>query len=137
MTHTLSLLTALLLMPLVGNLPLHAETTPAPLPAPQDLRCEGQREPLGISAKPPCLSWKLADGRRGAVQTGYQVLAASRPDLLTEGKEDLWNSGQVKTAQSHLVPFGKPVVSGQRIHWKVRYWDQGGQPSPWSEPSFF
>ena len=137
MTHTLSLLTALLLAPLAGNLPLHAETTPAPLPAPQDLRCEGQREPLGVAAVPPCLSWKLGDSRRGAVQTAYQLLAASRPDLLVEGKEDLWNSGQVKTAQSHLVPFGKQVTSGQRVHWKVRYWDQGGQPSPWSEPSFF
>ena len=62
MKRSLTLLTALLLVPLAGNLPLHAETTPASLPAPQDLRCEGQREPLGVAAVPPCLSWKLGDG---------------------------------------------------------------------------
>lgn len=136
---TTRMLFAALLMPLVGNLPLHAETIPAPLPAPWDLRCEGQREPLGISAEPPCLSWKLADDRRGAAQTCYQILAASRPDLLVEGKEDLWNSGRVESAQNHLVPFGKPLASGQRVHWKVRYWDKNGRPdpSPWSEPASF
>ncbi len=90
-----------------------------------------------MAATPPCLSWKLADPRRGAAQKAYQVLAASRPELLVEGREDLWNSGQVKTAQNHLVPFGKPVTSGQRVHWKVRYWDQDGRPSAWSAPTSF
>ena len=39
----------------VSQSSLHAEMAPSALPAPQDLRCEGEREPLGISAIPPCL----------------------------------------------------------------------------------
>ena len=57
--------------------------------------------------------------------------------MLDPGKADVWDSGRVEAAQSHLVPFGKPVGSGRRIHWKVRYWDQDGRPSPWSEPASF
>ena len=26
---------------------------------------------------------------------------------------------------------GKPLHSGQRVHWKVRIWDQAGAPSAW------
>ena len=94
MKHALLLFTALLFAP-----DSHAQASPE-FTAPQDLRCEGQKEPLGISAIPPCLSWKLADGGRGAAQSAYQILAASRPDLLSEGKEDLWNSGKVASAAS-------------------------------------
>ena len=131
MKHALLLFTALLFAP-----DSHAQASPE-FTAPQDLRCEGQKEPLGISAIPPCLSWKLADGRRGAAQSAYQILAASRPGLLSEGKEDLWNSGKVASAQNHLVPFGKLVTSGQRVHWTVRSWDKDGKPSTWSEPTWF
>ena len=129
-----SVLTALLLPPLVA---LHASESPYALPAPGDLRCEGQTNPLGIDAMPPALSWKLGDTRRGAAQSAFQILAASRPEFLEEGKADVWNSGKVESAQSHLVPFDKSIQSAQRVHWKVRYWDLAGNSSPWSAPAWF
>ena len=107
------------------------------LVAPQDLRCEGQSNPLGICAVPPRLSWKIDDSRRGAAQTAYRILAASRLDLLADGKADIWDSGKVESDQSHGVPLGSEVSSGQQVHWLVMYWDQKGEPSPWSKPAVF
>lgn len=132
MKHALSLFTALLLLSPLASVAKNQDA----LPGPMDLRCNGQKDPLGIDAAPQ-LSWKLGDARRGAAQTAYQVLASSKPSLLEEGKGDVWDSGRIESAQSHLVSFGTPLRSGQRIHWKVRYWDQAGEPSPWSAPAWF
>lgn len=56
---------------------------------PSDLRCEHLINPLGIDPAKPRLSWELqaADAKvMGLKQTAYQVLAATSPQLLAEGK---------------------------------------------------
>ena len=99
-----------------------------------DLRCEGQVNPLGIDREEPLLGWKMLDSRRGAAQSAYQVLVASSEELLTEGMADLWDSGEMKSDQSVFVKYqGKPLKSGQTCFWKVKIWDQEGNPSEWSE----
>jgi alpha-L-rhamnosidase len=99
-----------------------------------DLRCEGQEYPLGIDREQPLLQWKMQDPEREAAQTAYQVLVASSPDLMTEGQADLWNSGKINSDESvHVKYQGKPLTSAQTCYWKVRIWNQEGEPSPWSE----
>ncbi|RPJ35597.1 MAG: hypothetical protein EHM17_02095 [Verrucomicrobiaceae bacterium] len=68
---------------------------------PVDLRCEYLSEPLGVDAAVPRLSWKLADADavRGQKQTAWQIRAASRLELLEEGRADLWGSGVVQSPQ--------------------------------------
>ncbi len=51
----------------------------------RELRCEYLRDPLGIDAAAPRLSWVLESDQRGQRQTAYQVLVASSPDLLAQG----------------------------------------------------
>jgi alpha-L-rhamnosidase len=104
--------------------------------APARLRCESLSDPLGIDAVPPRLSWAVESPRRGDRQTAYRILAASSPDLLAAGTGDLWDTGEVKSDETLHLPYaGKPLASGQAVHWKVRVWDRDGRPSAWSAPA--
>lgn len=99
-----------------------------------DLECEGQENPLGIDRLQPSLQWKIQDTRRGAAQTAWQIMVATSPGLLSGDQADLWDSGKVTSSQSvHIRYQGTPPASGQQLFWKVRVWDQEGQPSAWSE----
>ena len=94
--------------------------------APTALRCEYKTDPLGIDTPAPRLSWVLESPERNAVQSAYQIVT------------DLWDSGKVQSAQSVHVPYAGPeLTSGQRVSWKVRVWDEQGQPSQWSEPAIW
>lgn len=103
----------------------------------QSLTVEHVRNPIQLSTPRPRLSWKIqskGSDARGVVQRSYQVLVASRPDLLTEDQADLWNSGVVSSSQSVLVPYaGEELFSRQACFWKVRVTDNHGRQSPWSD----
>jgi len=102
------------------------------------LSCEHLVDPVGIDVKLPRLSWVLSSGQRDQLQTAYQVLVASSPDLLNVKKADLWNSGKVESEQSVLVEYGgKSLASRERCWWKVRVWDKNGKSSDWSEAGYF
>ncbi|MFO7975026.1 MAG: family 78 glycoside hydrolase catalytic domain, partial [Candidatus Hydrogenedentota bacterium] len=100
------------------------------------LRCEYLKNPLGIDANPPRLSWIVESGHRGAKQTAYRILVASTSQNLANNKGDLWDSGKVSSSDSVLVPYaGKTLSSRQRCYWKVKVWDQTGNESAWSQPA--
>jgi hypothetical protein len=102
------------------------------------LRCEYQKDPLGIDAACPGLSWIMNSNRRGDFQSAYQVLVASTPEKLSRGQGDLWDSGRVESSDSIHVPYsGIPLESRARCYWKVRVWDTARQASPWSTVSFW
>lgn len=104
-----------------------------------DLRCEYLVNPLGIDARAPRLSWKLAAIRpesRGLSQSAYQILVAPSETALREDKGALWDSGKVASSQSlHVAYGGKPLASHDVCWWKVRVWDQDGNVSAWSAPA--
>jgi alpha-L-rhamnosidase len=102
--------------------------------APRQLLCESMGNPLGIDIAHPLLSWRLQDTRRGARQTAYQIRVASSAEALAQG--DVWDSGQVNSAQSVNVAYaGSALESRRRYYWQVRVWDQQGQASAYSEAS--
>jgi alpha-L-rhamnosidase len=99
-------------------------------------RCEYLNDPQGIDVLKPRLSWIVRSDERGEKQTAYQVLVASSPELLTDDKGDLWDSGRVDSDQTiHIEYAGKPLGTRMRCYWKVRAWDKAGQASPWSKPA--
>ena len=99
----------------------------------KNLRCEYLADPLGIDAAKPRVSWILDSNQRGEMQTAYQVIVASSPDLLTQEKGDLWDSGKVLSDESAQIEYlGSPLTSRQDCYWKVRAWDRNGQPGEWS-----
>lgn len=122
-----SLLTALLLTAFRADQPASVQLL--------RLRCELLTNPEGIDATAPRLSWELSGPARGLEQTAYQVLVASTPEKLAADEGDLWNSGQVSSAQSvHVAYAGAPLRSRSRCYWKVRTWTTQG-PTTWSPPA--
>ncbi|PKO14111.1 MAG: alpha-L-rhamnosidase [Chloroflexi bacterium HGW-Chloroflexi-10] len=91
------------------------------------LTCEYQTNPLGIDVLQPRLSWQMGSDHRGANQAAYQILTASSETGLHDNTGFLWDSGKIESNQSIHVPYRGPVLlSGQRVFWKVRVWDEAG-----------
>lgn len=102
------------------------------------LTCEYRTNPLGIDVLQPRLSWQIQSEQRGARQIAYQILVAFSETSLESAQELLWDSGRVATDQSiHVHYRGPALVSGQRVQWKVRVWNEVGEeiesPSAWWE----
>ncbi len=105
---------------------------------PVELRCDYAENPLGVDSSPPRLFWQLAGSGRGLLQTAYQVLVASAPEILEQEKGDFWDSGRVESGDTtHIAYAGKPLKSSQQLYWKVRFWDESTNLSAWSAPATF
>jgi hypothetical protein len=103
-----------------------------------DLRCEQEKNPVGIDTQRPHFSWKTYSEKRGFIQSAYQILVSDTPDALSKNKGNVWNSGKVSSSQSVLTPFeGKSLESFAIYYWKVRTWDNDNRPSEWSESQTF
>ncbi|EIP99815.1 alpha-L-rhamnosidase [Opitutaceae bacterium TAV1] len=115
-----------------------------------DFRCEFLSNPLGLDEAAPRFSWKLADSRTGARQTAYRLQVAVAADASGgtanfDAAALVWDSGLVKSADSHLVPWGGPALAPHtRYVWRVTVHDHLGQPvtqnpaagTPWFETGF-
>ncbi len=106
-----------------------------PLFKPEDLRCDGRTSPLGVDCAQPALSWTAASERRGFMQSAFQILAASAPELLQEAQADLWDSGKTLSNAQRAHYGGTPLPSMARVFWSLRIWDETDQASSWSPPA--
>lgn len=99
-----------------------------------ELRCEYLRAPLGIDVTNPRLSWVLNSPQRCQIQTAYQVLVASSPEILAQDHGDLWDSGKVSSDNNNQIEYaGRLLKSRMLCYWKVRSWDKDNQQSDWSQ----
>lgn len=97
----------------------------------QNLLTENRTNPIGIDVQQPRFTWQLVSDKRNTVQSAYAIQVLS-------GKSVVWNSGTVEGSQSVQVAYGGPALqSNIKYSWKVRVWDNDGQPSEWSAPAFF
>ncbi len=88
---------------------------------------EGFINPIGFHDATPTFSWKLPTGV--IKQNAYAI-------EVTQDGQPLWESDWVTSDQSVFVPYkGSPLQSRDQIDWRVRYRDEKGQESPWSEPA--
>jgi alpha-L-rhamnosidase len=60
------------------------------------------------------------------MQTTYHVLVASRPELVREGSADVWDSGEVASADPWCRYEGPRLRSRTRYYWSVRVSATGG-----------
>lgn len=103
-----------------------------------DLKCENLHNPLGIDQSAPRLSWKINSSKNQTEQKAYQILVASQPSKLQEGKADLWDSEKTESSSSIWISYrGKLIGSGLSAFWKVRVWDESGKVSEWSPTASF
>jgi alpha-L-rhamnosidase len=101
----------------------------------ENLKCEYLTNPQGIDVMDPSLSWTIQNvsNRRGLRQTAYQVMVSTSKDRLDKGIADIWNSGKVRSDRMNNIQFaGSELKSSSIYWWKVKIWDENGQPSPYS-----
>ncbi|MFJ8941516.1 family 78 glycoside hydrolase catalytic domain [Streptomyces sp. NPDC102365] len=100
------------------------------------LQVNGDTNPLAVIGRQPAFGWQLAAARRGVLQSAYRILVATRPDSLSAGASDVWDSGKVISEDSTGVSYRGPALrAGQRYYWKVRVWGNHGELSDWSTPA--
>ena len=84
------------------------------------LRTEYLIDPAGIDIRKPRLMWNCEGGVR---QTAYQIVAGS------------WDSGRVESS-SMRAEYPLELHSRERVSWRIRLWDECGEPGEWSEARF-
>ena len=105
-----------------------------------DVRCEFLHEPLAIDSTTPHFNWKMvAKGRVGETgSSAYQIIVASKPELLDEDHADLWNSGIVAAPNTVIAKYeGSALKPNDFCYWKVRVWDSHNRASKWSRTASF
>lgn len=91
------------------------------------LKTEYLSDPIGIDIDRPRLFWNCEGGVK---QTAYQIIASDDAGML------LWNSGEVESGSMRVQWGGAPVPARTRVLWKVRLWDEDGEPGEWGEAYF-
>lgn len=100
----------------------------------QELTCEYLNNPLAVDNPAPLLSWQLQSTQRGKHQTAYHILVADSPELLKKDQGNIWDSGITQSSRSTRIKYeGKTLTSREQLYWKVKVWDEQGQPGAWSE----
>jgi alpha-L-rhamnosidase len=105
---------------------------------PTQLLCNNLTNLIGIGTSKPQFSWQITSDKRDVMQSGYEIRLSESKPLLQKGKKLEWNSGKILSDQSvHVGYEGSPLQSGKKYYWQVRVWDNYGDVSKWSAPSFF
>lgn len=100
------------------------------------LKTDRQSTPLGFDNPNPEFSWILLSDDRGVTQTAYEILVSN--DLKNIDSGNFWKSGKINSNRTFGVNYGgKTLQSFTMYFWKVRIWNQNGEASAWSEPSWF
>jgi len=101
-----------------------------------NLTCEYRRNPLGIDAKQPRLSWKITGSSNNIMQSAYSIRVSS--DRKFSSSKIIWQSGKTESDESILQAYNGPdLKSGEKYFWQVKIWDNNGKASKWSEIAFW
>ncbi|MCC5453270.1 glycoside hydrolase family 78 protein [Rheinheimera sp. UJ51] len=94
---------------------------------------EGFTNPIGYYESVPRFSWQLP-ASENRMQLAYQIQVSSGFNKVP-AEPLLWDSGKVNSAQNAWIKYQGPTLqSRQQVMWRVRYWDQDGIGSDWSDP---
>src|SRR5580698_6967391 len=105
---------------------------------PTKLRTAYRENPLGLDVAVPELSWQSDNTERNWRQSAYEILVATRADLLAPGKAEVWDSTKKMSAESVAIAYGGPALHAKtRYFWTVRVWDASGKASAWAAPAYF
>src|SRR5262245_26370815 len=96
------------------------------------------RNPMGIDAAMPRLSWKLRSKARDVRQSAYQLRVAPSLEGLADSGNLFFDTGKVDSDESNQLPYPGPALKSRlRYFWQVRIWDEAGALSNWSVPAWF
>ena len=86
-----------------------------------NIRTEYLIDPVGIDVPNPRIFWNCEGGVK---QTAYRVVS------------EKWDSGKVES-DTMRAQYPLTLVSGERVSFRIRLWDENGAEGAWSEPAFF
>ena len=84
------------------------------------LRTEYLFDPVGMDIIKPRLMWNCEGGVK---QTAYQIVSEN------------WDSSVIESDVMQ-AEYPQALSSRERVNWKVRLWDENGEPGEWSEAFF-
>ncbi len=100
-----------------------------------DLRVEQLKSPIGIDVRQPRLGWRIESDEQNVMQTAYHILVASSPELLAQGKGDIWDSGKIESDASQWITYqGKSLKRNTPYYWKLKAYTNKGE-ADWSAPA--
>jgi alpha-L-rhamnosidase len=102
-----------------------------------NLKCEHLKNPIGIDAKNPRLSWQMKSNNPGSSQKAYQLVVGTTKSDVVAVKGDIWESGPINTSTVPVVYQGVKLQPFTRYYWSVRVQDQDGVWSDNAPTSFF
>jgi Glycogen debranching enzyme len=122
-----------------GSIPLRAWAAEAgSAPTVADPRTCELVNPLSLGDLLPRFSWTLTGDDKGLGQTAYRIRVARSPENLAAGRDLLWDSGKVSSADSLSIPYGGPALpSRAQAVWDVELWPGKGARSVKSAPATF
>lgn len=108
------------------------------IPQAINLKCEYLVNPLGLDVSKPRFSWVIPHYERGRLQSAYRIIVSAIRENIEKNIGDMWDSGKVESSQSVNVEYGGKELKSKTIYyWKVKWWDDLGRESPFSEVAFF
>lgn len=103
-----------------------------------ELKCDYQKNPIGIDVLNPTLGWEVNSLKRGEKVIAYQIIVASNENLIAQDRGDIWDTGKVHNSNNEEIYFkGKPLQAYQKYYWKVKLWGINNKESDWSEVAHF
>ncbi len=102
---------------------------------PTNMRVDYIRTPqqTTIASEKPIFSWQLSP--EDSSQSAYQIILSTDAECR---KGDVWSSGEVKSDNSTSVLYqGSELQPEQSYYWRVRYWDERGKKTSYSQPQRF
>lgn len=84
-----------------------------------DLRSEHLDRPIGLDNPVPRLSWRMEDGRQGAVQTSWRIVVDEDSLNVVNGCGRMWDSGKNDSRNQLVAYAGKKLQPFTRYYWKV------------------
>lgn len=92
----------------------------------QHLLISGRENPLGVNTLSPSFSWQLSSDAQNVFQKAYKI-EVSTDHHFSGGKNLLWNTDWVSTAQSlHVVYAGAALTAGRTYYVRLHVQDNQG-----------
>ena len=98
------------------------------------LRCEAMENPMGITLKVPRLTWAIESDVRSFRQKTCRIELEAEDNKNRRTKA--YDSGQIKSSDSSLIPEGMILCSRTRYYWTVRITDEDNKEYV-SAPAWF
>ncbi|MCX6303007.1 MAG: family 78 glycoside hydrolase catalytic domain [Bacteroidia bacterium] len=103
-----------------------------------ELKCQSAVDPIGIDMDYPTFSWTEESLERGKQQSAYQIIIADNKEDISHNKGTYWDSGKINSDNSKVASYGgETLKSNQFYYWKIRIWDEDGQPTKFSKSARF